>query len=105
MKAIIFGAAGSGQRLFEAVSDKYEVIAAVDNDENKWGKKIRTILVYNPKERLAIKDYDKIVITSIPGKGSIVEQIKEYGISENVIDTTYIDQPLDSRRILLRKFK
>ena len=99
MKAIIFGAAGSGERLFDKISEKYEILAAVDNDENKKGKYLRNIKIFLPYERLMQNDYDMIVLTSIPGKGSILEQLKEYGISESKVDTNYIDQPLDSRRI------
>lgn len=99
MKAIIFGAAGSGERLFDKISEKYQIIAAVDNDENKIGKYLRNIEIFSPYERLMKDDYDSIVLTSIPGKGSILEQLKEYGINENRIDTSYIDQPLVSRRI------
>lgn len=99
MKAIIFGAAGSGERLFDMISEKYEIIAAVDNDESKKGKYLRNIEIFMPYERLMKNDYDMVVLTSIPGKGSILDQLKKYGISENKIDTSYIDQPLDSRRI------
>lgn len=99
MKAIIFGAAGSGERLFDKISEKYEIVAAVDNDEKKVGKHLRNIEIYLPQGRVQQNDYDMIVLTSIPGKGSILEQLREYGVSENKIDTSYIDQPLDSRRI------
>ena len=48
MKAIIFGAAGSGERLFDMISEKYEIIAAVDNDESKKGKYLRNIEIFMP---------------------------------------------------------
>ncbi len=99
MKAIIFGAAGGGKRLFNKISEKYEIISAVDNDKKKWGQYINGILVCNPKERLLQKDYDVVIITSVPGRNSIIEQLREYHINENLINTNYIDQPLDSRRI------
>lgn len=99
MKAIIFGAAGGGRRLFDKISEKYEIIAAVDNDNRKWGLYIKNVLIYNPKERLLKDDYDVIILTSVPGKDSIIEQLKKYNISECKINTNYIDQPLDSRRI------
>ena len=43
MKAIIFGAAGGGIRLFDKISERYEIIAAVDNDSKKWGKYINNV--------------------------------------------------------------
>lgn len=99
MKAIIFEAAGGGIRLFDKISERYEIIAAVDNDSKKWGKYINNVLISNPQDRLMKKDYDTIIITSVPGKDSIIEQLKEYNIDENKINTGYVDLPLDSRRI------
>lgn len=34
-KAICFGAAGGGKRLFDEISEKYEIIAFTDNDKDK----------------------------------------------------------------------
>lgn len=99
MKAIIFRAAGGGIRLFDKISERYEIIAAVDNDSKKWGKYINNVLISNPQDRLMKKDYDTIIITSVPGKDSIIEQLKEYNIDENKINTGYVDLPLDSRRV------
>ena len=38
MKAICFGAAGGGIRLYDDICHKYEVIAFADNDKRKWGE-------------------------------------------------------------------
>ena len=37
-RAVLFGAVGGGKRLFEPVSENYEVVYFVDNDASKWGK-------------------------------------------------------------------
>lgn len=37
MRAVLFGAGGGGKRLFPDISRKYDVIAFVDNDSQKWG--------------------------------------------------------------------
>lgn len=67
MKAIIFGAAGSGERLFDKISEKYEILAAVDNDENKKGKYLRNIKIFLPYERLMQNDYDSFNINTWKG--------------------------------------
>lgn len=36
-RAIMFGASDSGKRLYEMVSNKYEILAFTDNDSRKWG--------------------------------------------------------------------
>lgn len=67
--------------------------------QKNGGGYINDILIYNPEERLKIKDYDVIIITSVPGRESIIAQLKNLNINETMIDTSYINQALDSRRI------
>ena len=71
MKAILFGASGGGQRLYEEISSKYEILAFVDNDERKWGKTLKGIPILEPS-KCACEDfqYDRLIITSAPGLSS-----------------------------------
>lgn len=55
-----------------------------------------------PEECLTQSVYDVIVLTSAPGRDSIIKQLCGYGIAENRIITSFIDQPLESRRIFLK---
>ncbi len=36
-KIIIFGAGRTGQRIYEEIKDRMEVVGVVDNDKSKWG--------------------------------------------------------------------
>ncbi len=36
-KAVLFGAGGGGKRLYNIVKQRYDIVAIVDNDRNKWG--------------------------------------------------------------------
>lgn len=38
IKAIMFGAGESGNKLLPNVVEKYEIVAFTDNDEQKWGE-------------------------------------------------------------------
>ena len=87
-KAVCFGAAGGGRRLYKEISEKYEVIAFVDNNEKKWGSKLFGIEVFSP-DMLNELAYDWIIITSAPGLASIYEQCVQMGISETKIITTF----------------
>lgn len=60
-KVICFGAAGGGKRLFNEISEKYEIIAFTDNDKNKIGKTINGIAIYSVDECLKM-DWDIVVI-------------------------------------------
>ena len=105
MKAILFGASGGGQRLYEEISSKYEILAFVDNDERKWGKTLKGIPILEPS-KCACEDfqYDRLIITSAPGLSSIKRQCLEMGVFEDKIITSYVEAPLESRRIFLEKF-
>ncbi len=102
LKAYLFGASGGGSRLFDCIQEKFDIVGIVDNDERKWGAKFRDLYVGKPDECLMESSYDVVVITSAPGRDSIKKQLLEYGIAENKIITSFIDQPLESRRIFLQ---
>lgn len=99
--AVCFGAAGGGKRLYKKISEKYEVTAFVDNNEDTWGTELFGILVCAP-DRLNEMEYDWIIITSAPGLTSICRQCSRMGIPEAKIITAYVEAPLESRRIFLK---
>lgn len=101
-RAICFGAAGGGKRLYKEIAEKYSVIAFADNDSKKWGGKIFEVDVFSPETCLAM-DYDVIIITSAPGLESIKKQCLDLGVPERKIVTSFVTAPLDSRRIFLEK--
>ena len=102
LKAYLFGAGGGGARLYDSVKEQYDIVGIVDNDKRKWGTQFRDFYVGEPEEELKLATYDVIVLTSAPGRDSIIKQLCGYGIAENKIITSFIDQPLESRRIFLK---
>ena len=101
LRAVLFGAAGGGYRLYKEICAKYEVVAFVDNDINKWGKTLWDTPIYEPAKCMGDLEYDYLVITSAPGLNSIKKQCMQMGIQENKIITSYVDAPLESRRVFL----
>lgn len=104
LRAVLFGAGGGGHRLYKEIASQYEVVAFVDNDESKWGKDLWGIPIYSAQKCAAGLEYDYLIITSEPGMDSIKEQCLQMGIQENRIITSYIENPLESRRIFLKNF-
>ncbi len=102
LKAYLFGAGGGGERLYDSVKEQYEIVGIVDNDERKWNIQFRDLYVEAPEESLIQSEYDVVVLTSAPGRDSIIKQLCGYGIAENRIITAFIDQPLESRKIFLK---
>lgn len=102
LNVICFGAGGGAIRLFEQISNKYNIVGFTDNDARKIGGRVNGITVYGIDECLKL-NYDKIIITSAPGLDSIKAQLSELGIAENVIDDSFVTTPLESRRIFLEK--
>ena len=102
LKAYLFGAGGGGNRLYSSVKEQYEIVGIVDNDSRKWGTEFHNLIVGEPEKSLKSSNYDVIVLTSAPGKDSIINQLCEYGIEEKKIITSFIVQPLESRRIFLK---
>lgn len=105
LRAICFGAAGSAKRLYVEINKKYEVIAFVDNDAKKVNidKSLFGVPIYEPTYCLNTEEYDYIIITSAPGLESIKQQLIDMGLDEGKIITSYIEAPIESRRVFLEK--
>lgn len=102
-KVILFGAAGGGARLFDRIYKKYEIVAFVDNDKKKWGEMLKGIRIESPQKAIKELVFDYVIITSAPGLDSIKKQCIDMGIPEEKIITSYIEMPLESRRVFLKK--
>lgn len=101
-KAICFGAAGGAKRLFGKIKEKYDVIAFADNDFRKIGEELFGLPICSLEQCLDM-NYDLFIITSAPGMDSIKKQLLDKGVPEEKIITSYIEAPLESRRIFLNQ--
>lgn len=63
MRIVIFGTGKLYQEFKVQLSNSDEIIAFLDNSEDKWGKKLDGVIVCNPQEVRKL-EYDKIVLMS-----------------------------------------
>lgn len=78
---IIFGAAGTGQKIYKQIKDTHNVICFSENNKALWGTSCMGLPVIAPEE-IVNKDYDCIYIGSMCGLDDIVEQLVNMGIPE-----------------------
>lgn len=100
---IIFGAAGTGQKIYKKIKDTANVIAFAENNSSLWGKQIDGIPIISPKEILTA-DYDSIYIGSMAGLESITNQLIEMGIPRNCIAKDLPFVQITSRILFLERF-
>ena len=101
-RAIIFGAGGTGKRILSEVRRLYDVVAFVDSDSRKWGDKIHDIDICSP-DRLNTIDYDYIVIGSLPGYETILQEINSRQLNGIGVISSYVELPILSRIEFIKK--
>lgn len=94
-KAICFGAGGTAKHLFNKISEKYEVLAFVDNQESRHGQKWLGKEIIAP-DKIRDYPYDYIIITSLMGE-AISNQLVGMGVDKSRIITSFISYPVESR--------
>jgi hypothetical protein len=99
-KAYIFGAGAVGRAILPSVQKQYQVIAYLDNDENKWSKKLEGLAVRSPMS-LINADYDAIIVASQAGLNSITAQLLDFGVERKDIRTDFVDFSVKSRIIFM----
>ena len=101
-KAYIFGAGSVGRTILHSVKSQYHVIAFLDNDDGKWSGTHEGLPVYSP-ESVMSTDYDAIVVATLAGVNSAVEQLLNLGVERSKIRTDYVDFTVRSRIVFLEK--
>lgn len=83
-KIIIFGASGSGSKIFKNLK-KFDVVAFCDNNASKWGNKKENLPIISPEELKKIYDADSYLIQiASTYEQEIIQQLRDMGI-ENYI--------------------
>lgn len=88
-KIIIWGAGGMALGLFKSFDlDQVDIIAFIDNDESKWGKRCNAVEII-PPARLMEMTYDYIFISSVENQWNIKEQLDAMNVDcEKIILAT-----------------
>jgi len=103
-KVLIFGTGSTGRRIYNEVKSHLDVLGFLDNDSAKWGMTIEDIPVLGNGSGLEEKEYDEIIVCSLPGMKAIQKQLIEMGISSNKINCEYISTQVNARINFLRDF-
>lgn len=78
---ILFGASHMGQKALRCLKDRYNVVKFVDNDKNKWGKKLCEIDIVSPDYLFSLQENSIVVITS-QYDVAISQQLMQMGIKQ-----------------------
>lgn len=100
---IIFGAGGTGRRVYRLMKDQYHVIGFVDNDASRWNKeKIDGIPVLDP-QCLTSMEFDFVVLGTFMGCDEIKAQLREMGIPDAKIMPGYVEISVNARILFLKR--
>ena len=95
---------GGGKKIYFEVSNEYDVVAFVDNDQKKWGQQLCGVKIYAPQMLTDGLIYDEVIITSVTHAEPIRKQCMELGVPAERIITSYVGTSLESRRMFLKQF-
>lgn len=94
-KILLFGAGFYGERILDCLCLQCDVLAFIDNNEDKQGNFLRGVPIISPKN-IATYAYDKIIITFWGEGGAVARSlIENYDVREekilNYFESNYFD--------------
>lgn len=85
-KVAVFGAGKFGETVLQELhTNHYKIAALLDNDEQKWGKKIKGVQVYPPEKWIGNNKDAYFYVANLKYAEQIKEQIISMGITERQI--------------------
>lgn len=103
-RAVIFGAGGTGKKVYDIAKNQYEIVAFVDNNSKKWGESWCDLEIKKPEWLKEEKEYDVILLGTLMGSSEIQLFLKNNGISINKLKKTYVELPTTARLLFLKRF-
>lgn len=102
-KGIVFGAGGTGHRVYEMVQENTDILFFVDNDKNKWGTKYDGVEVMDPRILINNDTYDVIFLGTLMGLSEVVKQLEEMSIDLRKLDKCYVEMSVTSRNMFIKR--
>ncbi len=102
-KGVIWGAGGTGRKVYEMSREAIDIICFVDSDETKWGGNIAGVEIKNP-DVLKSLEPDVILLGTLMGLDEVPEQLKRLGISADKLKKTYVEISVKSRVLFVQRF-
>ena len=105
MKQIyIYGAGGTGQKVFNIVKNTHDVKGFLDSDQAKWGTTFNSIPIVGGADVTPELDYEEIIIASLTGMKVIRDQLLKWGVPYERINVEYVVVQVEARLNFLRDF-
>lgn len=102
-RVVIFGAGGTGQRVYNSIKKEMDVLYFVDNDMEKWGAYYDGIEIKSPQALRNEAEYDVIEMGTLMGLREIQEQLVADGISIEKLDKSYAEVSVNARILFLKR--
>lgn len=85
-RVVIFGAGGTGKRVYNSIKNEADVVFFVDNDSEKWGGAYDNVEIKPPESLFESASYDYIEMGTLMGLREIQEQLKKKSINGSVTE-------------------
>lgn len=102
-RVVIFGAGGTGQRVYNSIKKEAEVVFFVDNDSKKWGGTYDNVEIKSPKALLEDDSYDVIEMGTLMGLREIQEQLIDNNIPILKLEKTFAETSVNARVFFLKR--
>lgn len=101
LRVILFGAGDGGLRLKYILGSDFEIVAYVDDDHNKVGKRLEGIKIISP-DSIQNFEYDYIIISCRYGDIIKPKLVDKYHVNKDKIIDYYFNGAFDTRLAYLR---
>lgn len=103
-KVIIFGTGYTGQKVFELLKDKENVIGFMDNNERTWGGELFGKPILGNAKKIKEYEFDEIYVCSLPGLAYIENELVEAGVERSKINKSFVETSVKARINFLKEF-
>lgn len=100
-RVYIFGAGQTGLKIYNKIKKDKIILGFLDNNELKHGSYIEEIPVLGDAKYLKNKDFDEVIIGSLPGYRIMNQELIKIGISPEKIDSSFVMYPVKAREQFL----
>lgn len=101
---IIFGTGCTGQKVFELIKNKENVIGFLDNNEQTWGTDLFGKPVLGNAKQVINYEFDKIYICSLPGLEYIERELLDAGVDGRKLNKSFVETSVNARVNFLKEF-
>ena len=102
-RVVIFGAGGTGQRVYNSIKNEVDVVFFVDNDSQKWGGHYNNIEIKSPEALFDADTYDVIEMGTLMGLREIQQQLMDNNIPLERLGKTFAETSVNARIFFIKR--